>query len=306
MRVVFMGTPEFAVPSLKQLIDDGHQVVGVFAQPDKPKGRGYKLAPPPVKEAAMEYNIPVYQPTSMRDGTALEILKELAPDVIIVVAYGKILPKEILELPPKGCINVHGSLLPKYRGAGPIQWSVINGEKVTGVTTMYMGEGLDTGDMLLKEETPIGENETSGELHDRLCLVGAHCLSETMKKLEEGALEPVAQDDSISTYAPMLNKEMAKIDFTKSMSELHDLIRGLSPWPVAYTSLNGTLLKVHRAVKAQGHGEPGTLLDKKKMVIACGDGALEFLEVQMAGAKRMSAGDFLRGKQLQPGIKLGD
>ena len=175
MRVVFMGTPEFAVPSLEQLIKDGHEVVGVFAQPDKPKGRGYKLAAPPVKEAALAHNIPVYQPVKMRDGEALSILKELNPEVIVVVAYGKILPKEILELPAKGCINFHGSLLPKYRGAGPIQWSVINGEKVTGVTTMYMGEGLDTGDMILKEETEIGENETNDELHDRLSHIGAHC-----------------------------------------------------------------------------------------------------------------------------------
>lgn len=306
MRVVFMGTPEFAVPSLEQAIQDGHEVVGVFAQPDKPKGRGYKLAPPPVKEAALAHDIPVYQPTSMRNGEALEILKGLAPEVIVVVAYGKILPKEILELLTKGCINVHGSLLPKYRGAGPIQWSVINGEKTTGVTTMYMGEGLDTGDMILKEETPIGENETYGELHDRLSIIGAHCLHETMVLLEAGTAPREVQDDSLSCYAPMLNKEMARLDFTKPAEELHHLICGLSPWPVAYTYLDGTLLKVHRAVLAQGHGEPGVLLDKKKMIVACGEGALEFVEVQLAGAKRMSAGDFLRGKQLAPGKKLGE
>ena len=228
MRVVFMGTPEFAVPSLEQLIKDGHEVVGVFAQPDKPKGRGYKLAAPPVKEAALAHNIPVYQPVKMRDGEALGILKELNPEVIIVVAYGKILPKEILELPAKGCINVHGSLLPKYRGAGPIQWSVINGEKVTGVTTMYMGEGLDTGDMILKEETEIGENETYGELHDRLCMIGAHCLSETMKLIEAGTAPREVQNDEESSYAPMLNKEIAKIDFSKSAEELQPILNHLT------------------------------------------------------------------------------
>ncbi len=305
MRVVFMGTPEFAVPSLEQLIKDGHDVVGVFAQPDKPKGRGYKLAAPPVKEAALAHNIPVFQPTKMRDGEALSILQELNPDIIVVVAYGKILPKEILELPKYGCINVHGSLLPKYRGAGPIQWAVINGEAVTGVTTMYMGEGLDTGDMILKEETPIKENETYGELHDRLCIIGAHCLGETMKLIEAGTAPREVQKDEDSSYAPMLNKEIAKLDFTKPAKELQNLICGLSPWPVAYTYLDGTLLKVHRSVLASGKGQPGELIDKKKMIVACGEGALEFTEVQLAGSKRMSAGDFLRGKQLQPGKILG-
>lgn len=305
MRVVFMGTPEFAVPSLEQLIKDGHQVVGVFAQPDKPKGRGYKLAAPPVKEAALAHEIPVFQPAKMRDGEALGILRELKPEVIVVVAYGKILPKEILELPPKGCINVHGSLLPKYRGAGPIQWAVINGEAVTGVTTMYMGEGLDTGDMILKEETPIEENETYGELHDRLRYIGAHCLSETMKLLEAGCAPRQPQDDTLSSYAPMLNKEIAKLDFSRPAKELHHLICGLSPWPVAYTDLDGTLLKVHRAQLASGKGKPGELLDKKKMIVACGEGALEFTEVQLAGSKRMAAVDFLRGKQLPVGKILG-
>lgn len=305
MRIVFMGTPDFAVPSLNQLIEDGHEVVGVFAQPDKPKGRGYKLTPPPVKEAALKHNIPVYQPSKMRDGEALSILQELKPELIVVVAYGKILPKEILELPPKGCINVHGSLLPKYRGAGPIQWSVINGEKITGITTMYMGEGLDTGDMLLKEETPIEENETYGELHDRLSVIGAHCLGETLKQLEQGKLTATKQNDAEASYAPMLDKEIARLDFTKPARELHNQIRGMSPWPVAYTTLNGTLLKIHRAVVSAESGEPGTLLDKKRMIVACGEGSLEFLEVQMAGSKRMSAADFLRGKQLAPGQKLG-
>lgn len=305
MRVVFMGTPDFAVPSLEQLIKDGHEVVGVFAQPDKPKGRGYKLAAPPVKEAALAHQLPVYQPAKMRDGEALAILQELKPEIIVVVAYGKILPKEILDLPEKGCINVHGSLLPKYRGAGPIQWAVINGEKTTGVTTMYMGEGLDTGDMILKEETEIGENETYGELSDRLCQIGAHCLSETMKLIEAGTAVREVQKEEESSYAPMLNKEIAKVDFSRPAEELHHLICGLSPWPVAYTDLDGTLLKIHRAVKAEGKGKPGELLDKKRMIIACGEGALELTEVQLAGSKRMAAGDFLRGKQLPVGKILG-
>lgn len=305
MRVVFMGTPDFAVPSLEQLIKDGHEVVGVFAQPDKPKGRGYKLAAPPVKEAALAHQLPVYQPAKMRDGEALAILQELKPEIIVVVAYGKILPKEILDLPEKGCINVHGSLLPKYRGAGPIQWAVINGEKTTGVTTMYMGEGLDTGDIILKEETEIGENETYGELSDRLCQIGAHCLSETMKLIEAGTAVREVQKEEESSYAPMLNKEIAKVDFSRPAEELHHLICGLSPWPVAYTDLDGTLLKIHRAVKAEGKGKPGELLDKKRMIIACGEGALELTEVQLAGSKRMAAGDFLRGKQLPVGKILG-
>ena len=252
MRIVFMGTPEFAQASLQKLIETGHNIVGVFTQPDKPKGRGYKLVAPPVKELALEHNIPVYQPEKMKDGTALSILKELNPDLIAVVAYGRILPKDILELPKYGCINVHGSLLPKYRGAGPIQWSVIDGEPVTGVTTMYMGEGLDTGDMILKKETPIGENETYGELHDRLKEIGAEALVETIALIEQGKAPREKQDDSLSSYAPILDKKIAKLDFNKPAQQLHNLIRGLSPWPVAHTTVGGKLLKVHRAVLSSG------------------------------------------------------
>ena len=239
MKIVFMGTPEFAEASLQKLLETEHRIVGVFTQPDKPKGRGYKLVAPPVKELAFAHNIPVYQPQKMRDGTALTILQELQPDLIVVVAYGKILPREILELPRYGCINVHGSLLPKYRGAGPIQWSVINGEEITGVTTMYMGEGLDTGDMILKKETPIGENETYGELHDRLKEIGAQALVETIALIEEGKAPREAQDDSLSSYAPMLDKQVARLNFSEDAKTLHNLIRGLSPWPVAHTTLDG-------------------------------------------------------------------
>ena len=303
MKIVFMGTPEFAEASLQKLLETDHQIVGVFTQPDKPKGRGYKLVAPPVKELALAHNIPVFQPQKMRDGTALEILQELQPDLIAVVAYGKILPKEILELPRYGCINVHGSLLPKYRGAGPIQWSVINGESVTGVTTMYMGEGLDTGDMILKKETPIGENETYGELHDRLKEIGAQALVETIELIEQGKAPREVQDDSLSSYAPMLDKQIARLDFTKDAQTLHNLICGLSPWPVAHTTVDGKLLKVHRAVLADGKGQPGEVIDSKKFIVACKEGALELLEVQLEGGKRMKGEDFLRGRKPK---KLGE
>ena len=302
MRIVFMGTPEFAAASLEQLLTTRHEVVGVFTQPDKPKGRGYKLVPPPVKELALAHQIPVFQPQKMRDGQALEILQQLQPELIAVVAYGKLLPKEILELPKYGCINVHGSLLPKYRGAGPIQWSIIDGEKTTGVTTMYMGEGLDTGDMILKKETPIGENETSGELHDRLAVIGAQALVETVDLLEQGKAPREKQDDALSCYAPMLDKKIAKLDFAQPATKLHDLIRGLSPWPVAHTTFEGKLLKVHRAVVAQAQGDcgpAGKVLDSKKLIVACGSGALELQQVQLEGGKRISGEDFMRGRKAQ-------
>ena len=302
MRIVFMGTPDFAAASLKELLKTKHEIVGVFTQPDKPKGRGYHLVAPPVKELALQHNLTVYQPQKMRDGEALSVLKELNPDLIAVVAYGKILPKEILELPKYGCVNVHGSLLPKYRGAGPIQWSVIDGEPVTGVTTMYMGEGLDTGDMILKKETPIGEEETYGELHDRLAEIGAQALAETLDLIERGEAPREKQDDSLSSYAPMLDKEIARLDFSQPAQKLHNLIRGLSPWPVARTSYNGKLLKVHRARVVTGKsGTPG--LDKKKLLVACGQDALELVEVQLEGGKRIGGEDFMRGRQAE---KLGE
>ncbi|WP_312641676.1 methionyl-tRNA formyltransferase [Hydrogenoanaerobacterium sp.] len=308
MKIVFMGTPDFAVPCLQKLIDMGQTIAGVFTQPDKPKGRGYQMMPPPVKELALSHNLPVFQPAKMRDGEALSIIKELAPDLIVVVAYGKILPKEILDAPKLGCINVHGSLLPKYRGAGPIQWSVINGEAVTGVTTMFMAEGLDTGDMILKMETPIGEDETAGELFDRLCIIGADCLEQTIRLFESG--EPVPremQDDAQSSYAPMLDKELSRLDFSKSARELHNLIRGVSPWPVAHTTFRGKLLKVHKARAAEGFcGEVGMILDGKRMIVGCGEAAIELLEVQAEGAKRMTAADFMNGKRVQIGERLGD
>ena len=304
MRIVFMGTPDFAAVSLQRLLDAHFDVVGVFTQPDKPKNRGMKLQPSPVKEIALANGLPVFQPEKMRDGTALAALQSLQPDILVVVAYGRILPDELLAAAPYGAINVHGSLLPKYRGAGPIQWSVIDGEPVTGVTTMYMAEGMDTGDMILKKETPIGENETYGELHDRLAVIGAKALTETIDLIEQGKAPRQPQDDALASYAPMLDKKIAKLDFERPAVELHNLIRGLSPWPVAHTTFGGKLLKVHRAVLADGfHGQPGQLLDSKRLIVGCSQGALELLEVQMEGGKRMKGEDFLRGRKAE---KLGD
>lgn len=299
MRVVFMGTPDFAVPCLARLIADGHEIPGVFTQPDRPKGRGHKLAPPPVKELAQAHHIPVYQPEKLRDGTALEILKNLRPELVVVVAYGRILPRKLLEVPPYGCVNVHGSLLPKYRGAAPIQWSVINGDALAGVTTMYMAEGLDCGDIILRESTPVGENETAGELYERLAPMGAALLSETVKRIGAGNAARIPQDDRLATLAPMLEKPMAEIDFSKPASQVHKLICGMNPWPVAHTAMDGVPVKVYRSRLAQGAGAPGTVLPGKGLVVACGQDAVELLELQAQGGKRMNAADYLRGHALR-------
>lgn len=305
MRIVFMGTPDFAVPCLSRLLDDGHTIAGVFTQPDKPQGRGYKLMPPPVKVRALESGLPVYQPAKMRDGQALAILKELSPELVVVVAYGKILPSDILALPPLGCVNVHGSLLPKYRGAAPIQWSVLNGDRTAGVTTMYMAEGLDTGDMILTRETPLGPDETSGELYERLATLGADALSETVRLIGEGRAPRVPQDDALASHAPMLTKELARIDWTKPASEVHNLIRGMNPWPIAHTSLCGRPLKIYRSRLVSGAGAPGALIGGSGFVVACGQGAVELLEIQEAGKKRMAAADYLRGHPDAAGKTLG-
>lgn len=305
MKTVFMGTPDFAVPCLKALCESGEEVAAVFSQPDKPKGRGYKLTPPPVKEYALTKGIPVYQPVSLKKGEdaekAYEILKEIAPDLIVVVAYGKILPTRILELPKTYCINIHASLLPKYRGAGPIQWSVLNGEKITGVTSMIMADGIDTGDMLIKAETEIGENETADELHDRLSEMGAKVLLDTVKALKDGTLSPVPQNDADATHAPMLSKELCPIDFTKTAREIHNQIRGLSSWPCAVANIAGRRLKVYRSELdgVRHSGEAGTVCDKDKFTVICGDGfGITFTEVQAEGGKRMKTADYLRGNKL--------
>lgn len=290
-----MGTPDFAVPCLKALIEDGNEIVGVFTQPDKPKGRGYTLTPPPVKVTALENGIEVFQPSTLKDGKAFEILKKLNPEMIIVVAYGKILPKEIIELPPYGCINVHASLLPEYRGAAPIQWAVLDGKKKTGVTAMYMDVGLDTGDMLMKSETEIGENETADELHDRLSALGAELIVKVVHSAKDGTLKREKQDDTKSCYAKMLTKEMSKIDFSKSAQEIHNQVRGLNSWPSAVAVLNGKKIKIHRTVTADGSGEAGQVLSLSPFVVACGTGAVEILELQPEGKKKMSAQSFVNG-----------
>lgn len=307
MRIVFMGTPDFAVPSLQALIDAGHDVCAVYTQPDKPQGRKQILTAPPVKTLALEHDIPVFQPNTLKNEDEQARLRELAPEVIIVVAYGKLLPKAVLDIPPHGCINVHGSLLPRWRGAAPIQWAVIAGDEMAGVTTMQMAEGLDTGDMLLTYETKVGEKETAGELFDRLAQSGAELLIQTLVKLDE--ITPRPQDDAQSCYAHMLDKQMAVIDWSKSAHEIDCLIRGLNPWPIALTMLSGERLKVFAAEKANGNGEPGTVLEadpKKGLTVACGEGALKLIEIQLVGGKRMKATDFLRGHSLEVGVKLGE
>lgn len=305
MRIVFMGTPDFAVPSLQALIDAGHDVCAVYTQPDKPQGRKQILTAPPVKTLALEHDIPVFQPNTLKNEDEQARLRELAPEVIIVVAYGKLLPKAVLDIPPHGCINVHGSLLPRWRGAAPIQWAVIAGDEMAGVTTMQMAEGLDTGDMLLTYETKVGEKETAGELFDRLAQSGAELLIQTLVKLDE--ITPRPQDDAQSCYAHMLDKQMAVIDWSKSAHEIDCLIRGLNPWPIALTTLFGERLKVFAAEKAAGNGEPGTVLEadpKKGLTVACGEGALKLTEIQLVGGKRMKVNDFLRGHAIEVGTKL--
>lgn len=307
MRIVFMGTPDFAVPCLQKLIDCGHKVTGVFTQPDKPQGRKMILTPPPVKELALANGIKVYQPVKMKDGTALEMLKEANPELVIVVAYGKILPKEILDFPKYGCINIHASLLPKLRGAAPIQWSVINGFDKTGVTSMQMDEGLDTGDMLIKAELQIGKNETAEELHDRLSVLGADVLEETINALQNGELTSEKQNHSEFTYAPMLSKELSPIDWTMSAAQVHNKIRGLNSWPSASAMLNGRKVKIHKSilVSEKGKGAGEVIESGKRLVVSCGDSnCIEILNLQAEGKKAMSAADFLRGNPVNIGDKF--
>lgn len=310
MRIIFMGTPDFAVPCLKALIDSSEDVVGVFTQPDKPKGRGYELTPPPVKVCAIENNIPVFQPVSMKNGEALEIINSLSADLIIVVAYGKILPKEILESTKYGCINIHASLLPKLRGAAPIQYSILNGETETGVTSMQMDIGLDTGDMLVKKSIPITDDMNAGELHDKLSVIGAEVLLETIKNLKNGNLKPEKQDDSLSTYASMLSKDLCPIDFSKSAREVHNHIRGLSPWPVATTAVNGKKLKIHKSklIDEKFCGKIGEIVDNNnRLVVLCGDGnCIEITEIQAEGKKKTDCASYLRGNKIDCGVILGD
>ena len=301
MNIVFMGTPEFAVPCLERLVADGHTVTLVVTQGDKPKGRGQKLTPPPVKEAAQKHGIPVFQPTTLKSEEAQAVLAQHAPDVMVVVAYGKLLPKAVLDLPKYGCINVHASLLPSYRGAAPIQWAVLNGDAVSGVTTMFMDEGLDTGDMLLKATCSIPETMTAGELHDRLSVLGAQTLSETLDALQSGTLIREKQGESDTAYAAMLDKRMGNVDFTLPARVLHNRVRGLHPWPGASVLFDGKRLKLHRTkVGAPCTAPAGTVVSTDPVCVACADGvAIELMEVQYEGGKRMAAADFFRGHPLK-------
>ncbi len=297
MKIVFMGTPDFAVPSLKALYESGEEIAAVFTQTDKPKGRGNKLAFSPVKEFALAHDIKVYQPASLKRETEVytPIINEINPDVIVVVAYGKILPPEVLSIPKLGCVNVHGSLLPKYRGAAPIQWTVLNGDEYGGITTMLMAEGLDTGDMLLKQAVKVENLETAAEYFDRLSAVGAELLLKTLAGLEAGEITPIKQDEAEATYAPMLSKEMCPIDFSVSCEEVYNKIQGLSDWPCATCIVDGKKLKIYRCEKVKASGQPATVINPADFTVACGSGAVRFLEVQAEGSKRMSAADYLRG-----------
>lgn len=296
-----MGTPDFAVPTLERIIQDGHEVIAVVTQPDKTRDRGLKLQYSPVKECALKHNIQVMQPDIIkRDADFIETYKELKPDVTVVVAFGQILPKDILETPKYGAINVHGSLLPNYRGAAPIQWAVINGDKVTGITTMHMDEGLDTGDMILKKEIEIGEEETAGELYDRMAILGADALSETLKLIEKGEAKREKQPEEY-TYAPMLTKETGKIDWNKKTEEISSLVRGVNPWPGAYTEFNGKKFKISKVAKADGRGTPGSIISanpKEGLIIATIDSAIEIIEIQPENKKKMLAKDYLRGNTI--------
>jgi methionyl-tRNA formyltransferase len=307
LRTVFMGTPVFALQTLLGLIASGCNLVGVFTQPDRPKGRGKHLAAPPVKDLAQQYGIPVFQPFKLRHPEAIAELKSLAPDLIVVVAYGQILPKSVLDIPRYGCINVHASLLPKYRGAAPINKAIIDGEQETGITTMFMDVGLDTGDMLVKRTLEIGPQETAGELHDRLAILGRETMEETLLQLCDGTLQRKPQDHSLSSYAPMLKKEDGRVDWERSAETVHNQVRGLDPWPGAFTIFKGEMLKLSSSTPEEGEGSPpGRVVaaDKSGVRIACGRGILLVKELQIAGRKRLPAADFLRGCPLDVGTIL--
>lgn len=311
MKIIYMGTPDFAAVSLNALLDAGYDVAAVFTQPDKPKGRGHKLAFSPVKEIAVAHDIPVYQPTTLRNNEQIwQQIRDIAPDMIVVVAYGKLLPEEVLNIPPLGCINVHGSLLPKYRGAAPIQWSVLSGDNVTGITTMYMAKGMDTGDIILQETTEIGADETSAELFDRMAVLGAETLLKTIPLLEAGTAPRIPQNDTQASHVSMLSKEQAEIDFTKTADEVHHFICGMSDWPCAFTSIGGKRFKVyhsHRSTLTSKQSAGSVVENKKVLTVVCGDGnCVELTEVQYDNGKRMAADAFLRGHAVEIGTVLGE
>ena len=301
MRVVFMGTPDIAATCLKKILDDGFQVVGVYTQPDRPKNRGMKLAFSPVKEVALAAGIPVFQPENFREDTDVDALRQLKPDVVAVVAYGRLLPQRVLDIPQNGCINIHASVLPAYRGSAPYQWAVLDGQTETGVTAMYLCKEMDAGDIIDISKTPIGENETAGELLDRLAVLGADLLSKTLSSIEKGESTRTAQDSEKATYAPMLDKSMCPIDFTKTAQQVHNHVRGLHPWPVATMELQGQRFKIHQTVITEGSGTPGQILGLTKtgLKVACGVGAVEIRSLQAEGGKRMNAPDYFRGHPLE-------
>ena len=301
MRVVFMGTPDIAATCLKQILADGFEVVGVYTQPDRPKGRGMKLVASPVKEVALEHEIPVFQPENFRDSATVEQLKALQPDICAVVAYGRILPQTVLDVPTYGCINIHASVLPSYRGSAPYQWAVLDGCKSTGVTAMYLCREMDAGDIIEISETPIGPDETAGELLDRLAVLGASLLSRTLSRFVAGKVEATPQDASKATYAPMLDKTMCPIDWSKTAQQVHDHVRGMNPWPVATMELQGSRFKVHATALCEGSGDPGEILGLTKtgLKIACGEGAVEIRILQAEGGKRLAAPDYFRGHPLK-------
>ena len=301
MRVVFMGTPDIAATCLERILTDGFEVAGVYTQPDRPKNRGMKLAFSPVKEVALKAGLPVFQPENFREEETVQQLRALKPDVVAVVAYGRILPQKVLDIPAMGCINIHASVLPAYRGSAPYQWAVLDGQKETGVTAMYLCRQMDAGDIIDVRKTPIAPNETAGELLDRLAVLGAELLSKTLSRFAQGPVEAVPQDEALVSYAPMLDKTMCPIDWSKTAQQVHDHVRGLHPWPVATMELNGKLFKVHATVIAEGSGAPGQVLGLTKtgLKIACGEGAVEVRSLQAEGGKRMAAPDYFRGHPLE-------
>ncbi len=303
MRVVFMGTPDIAATCLSKIIADGFEVVAVYTQPDRPKNRGMKLAFSPVKEVALQHNLPVYQPENFREDETVEQLRALQPDVVAVVAYGRILPQRVLDIPRLGCINIHASLLPAYRGSAPYQWAVLDGLKETGVTAMYLCREMDAGDMIDTARTPIGPDETAGELLDRLAVLGADLLAKTLTSIQNGTVTSVPQDHSKATYAPMLDKSMCPIDWTKTAQQVHDHVRGMNPWPVATAQIQDTRFKIYSTaiVDDKTYSQPGQLLalTKTGLKVACGQGAVEIRVLQAEGGKRMAAPDYFRGHPLK-------
>ena len=305
-----MGTPDFAVPSLNALLENGYNVVGVFCQPDRPKGRGHKLAACPVKEVAVQAGIPVFQPERIKREDGVTALKSLEPDLCVTAAFGQLLSQEILDIPRLGTINVHSSLLPKHRGSAPINWSIIKGDSITGVTTMFTDKGMDTGDMLLKVETPIGETENAGELSDRLSVMGAQLLIETIRELEAGTLKRITQDHDAATYEPKMDKELGRVDWTKTAQEIDWLVRGVTPWPGAFTTLGDQTMKLFDAARVSDvpTGAPGEIIAadaKRGLIVSCADADVKLTTIQMPGAKRMNAADYLRGHAIDTGVCLG-